>query len=350
MSDSYHKKYLKYKNKYLNLKHQLGGDRRVFERVVREFFNTHIDEFLNTMYFKAYIYTKFISKTKQFDVFNINADEKAIILRILNIEMDNIVVDLIQFCVILSELGVPNSIDDKIKSGQRIINIFSYATGNGFVEALFAIYLRIMRAIEEVNIITFDPFTELGSIIGYFANGIRVFNVIVNLFDEMKIRGQIDYDRNIRDLILLHRGEINHELEQFREKIINRNVSNIDIFFALNPQAFNYNRGRGPNGEERFNQTVMILNLYINLLIPSKELQKQVPMLWLFFNEQLDFWDYSTLNRSLIKQNGENYKKFTEVYPGDYGERLVLFSISSLDNLYRFANFREDQQPKYLQF
>jgi hypothetical protein len=325
MNHNYYNKYKKYKIKYINLlKKMNGGNRQIFNEIIYKFFDRYFNILIKTEYYSRFIFTKYINKPKylKYGVVDITQWENLKKETFIEDIFENILSDLYNFLTIL--YSRINDADRKHK-----ITIFSYSTGSGFVEALFAIYLKIIKRKEEVQIICFDPFMNIDLINEYITDYGQIFDYSLDLLRKIKTSDEDilkSHEINIKQLELLH-DKLYKEGEYVDKKIIDKfidpHLTNIDIFLAFNGQVLTYNF----NG--RINPSVLIANLYINLITMNEEEQKKIPMFWIYFSERLDFSSIDTLYGSMMEINYEYMEKSTE------------YSLSTLDNLYRIGGFNE---------
>jgi hypothetical protein len=137
-----------------------------------------------------------------------------------------------------------------------------------------------------------------------------VFDYVIGLLQK------IGYPKSIIELQL--DALLNRPNEKLRKLYIDENFLFIDIFIAINPQVITYKY----HGETF--PTVKILNQYISILTKIKPIQEQIPMIWLYCDERLNFTNYDELKKSMITIN----KYYTED-----DKILDYFSLSTIDNL-----------------
>ena len=325
MNHNYYNKYIKYKKKYINLsKKIIGGNRKIFNEIIYKFFDKYFNILIQTEYYGRLIFTKYIDKPEyiKYGVIDITQSENLKRETFIEDIFENILSDLYNFLAIL--YSRIHDVDKKHK-----ITIFSYSTGSGFVETLFAIYLKIIRRKEEVQIICFDPYMNIDLINDYEMDYGKVFDYSLDLLKKIKTADADilkSHDTNIRQLELLH-DKLYKEGEHIDKKIIDKfidpHIINIDIFLAFNGQVLTYNY----NG--RINPSVLIANLYINLINMNEEEQKKIPMFWIYFDKRLNFSSIDTLYGSMMEINYEYMEKSTE------------YSFSTLDQLYKVGGFPE---------
>jgi hypothetical protein len=105
---------------------------------------------------------------------------------------------------------------------------------------------------------------------------------------------------------------------------IDSNFSSIEIFISVNAQRFSYQYNK------QISDHILFINLFVNLLTKRKEIQQQIPMIWLYCDYRLNFENFERLKESMMLINERFYEK---------KEGLEYFSFSTLDNLKETGNF-----------
>lgn len=257
-----------------------------------------------------------------------------------------IIQDLINFFNILY-----NRINQEVSD----IHIFSVSTGNGFLEALFAIYLKVIQDKPVVKIMFFDPYDTTAILEDYKYNkdGMvhDVFDYVIGVLQ--KINNSKNYNMNALQIKILMQDK-SRSKQVLYTKIIDEQFKRIDILIAVHAQEIisdKYNR--------KDNNFVHLLNLYVNLLTLSQELQKHIPMLWLYYGVSLDFKDEQSLissmkiiNKYYIDDIIADYIHFKNVYK--YTDATIsmklenynnFFNFSTLDNLYKIGMDKIQEYP-----
>jgi hypothetical protein len=218
-------KYYKYKYKYLNLKKQLGG----YEDIQKIFFETYVSFYYSSS-IRAYI-------EKIYGISII--DEKEI--------TDDYIICLIDILNIICEIFY-NSMSEISKSRSHI-NILSYGTGVGFVEAYYALFLKLKYG-KIVSLVMLEISNEYVKInMDYISNGEKIYNIVIDLTNDfIEIPEHIIDGKIIKKQLIPFRTQLSHiadcinkgnsihpKLITFYKHLL------IDIFFAFNPQDHKYN-------------------------------------------------------------------------------------------------------------
>ena len=310
--EDYREKYLKYKNKYLELKKELynlyGGD---YDTTLIEFIKSNYNNYSEICIYLRHKFGKVITLE--------NLDE------------------FVSFCIpsiknLMEFLYSKLSEESKIKSE---LSIFSYATGSATVEALFGIYLKEIHK-KTVKLIYADPFDDK-----IIINNYKIFSSITNIYYLGSLSYQID--------LLGHK--VNPKLISL---LIN--LYNFDIFITNNPQNYIYDdilaqfntyeefknseyyrdainvyskykhmpSDNFSNKKNQDNKLKLIYNL-INI-IKSQEEQRRTPMLWILWENGIDLTSSATIETSIrvILQQEEKQNKWK--IPEEY-------AISTVDNI-----------------
>lgn len=248
-----------------------------------------------------------------------------------------------------------NILYNRINQEVSDIHIFSVSTGNGFLEALFAIYLKVIQHKPVVKIMFFDPddTTTILQAYKYNKNGMDfdVFDYVIGVLQ--KINNREDYALNALQIKLLIRDRSKQALYT---KIIDKQFKRIDIFIAVHAQDIISYKSNGKN-----NNFVYLLNLYVNLLTSSKEKQSHIPMLWLYYDISLDFKNEQSLissmniiNKYYIDDAIDDYKYFKDVYEytnANISKKLENFisnfNLSTLDNLHKIGMDEIQEYPAW---
>jgi hypothetical protein len=258
----YHSKYIKYKNKYLDLKNQSGGS---YEDIVSLFLLQHKESLTNTEFFS------FLLNNTNTQLSEINPENVKLYLPYINK---------------LNEY-IYSKLSDESKSKQTI-TIFSYSIGNGIVEALFALFLKqIHNKIHNkiVNIIYFDVynFTELLRSYGVFNNIVGFNQRLTNTIIQSQLNRLLNEDhRKIQ------------KLSDMYKKFLDGSDIFIDLFIANNPQGYKYFKKSDIDKtpldfrDNKINNNTNIRNAYNYIkLLSTPEQQQSIPMLWFIWG--IDF-------------------------------------------------------------
>ncbi len=315
MEGNYYQKYIKYKNKYIKLhKYMHGGTLDLFKDELYGFFIKHFDLFLRSELRRIFIPKYFDSRFYTI----IENDEKVInpetlpqmagdIMPIFSKTYDLIFADLVKLCEFLYS---------RLQTQENEIVIFSYSTGNGFFEAVFGLYLKIVKNKAKVNIVCHDPFTEISIIKAYgvFTEAIGILqNIGYDNFHLFTARLNTYIDK-------MRTGQpIPDKLKQAVNNMLENKINKIDIFIAMNAGIISYKDIHGQTYD-----TVMIATQYVTILTKTIEALQKIPMFWLYCDYRLDFNSNDSLTKSIYEINRKYF----------VGEGHVLASLSSLDNLW----------------
>ena len=358
------KKYNRHKKKHSKCKTHRGGamkpasslpssansqDAQIIQLsiIYKEFFDKYFKLFIDSE-LPTYIIKKYLPEV---DVpINLSKiDAQTIKSKLFEDKVWNLIIqDLINFFNILY-----NRINQEVSD----IHIFSVSTGNGFLEALFAIYLKVIQHKPVVKIMFFDPYdtTAILEYYKYNKDGIvhDVFDYVIGVLQ--KINNSKDYNMNALQIKILMQDK-SRSKQVLYTKIIDEQFKRIDILIAVHAQGIisdKYNR--------KDNNFVHLLNLYVNLLTLSQELQKHIPMLWLYYGVSLDFKDEQSLissmkiiNKYYIDDIIADYRHFKDVYKftdATISERqenfISNFNFSTLDNLYKIGMDKIQEYPQW---
>lgn len=310
--EDYREKYVKYKNKYLELKKELhnlyGGD---YDKSLIEFIKSNYN---NSSEIFFYLRNKF-AKVITFE----NLDE------FINYCLPNIKI-LMEF--LYSKL----SDESKIKPE---LSILSYATGSATVEALFGIYLKEIHN-KTVKLIYVDPINN-----DVLINTYNIFSTITNIYYVKMLPTQLS---------LILSGKSNPKL---LPRLIE--LYNFDIFMTNNPQNYIYDdilakfntyedfrnseyyRDEKYNGKyrgmpsdffydnQKQNYKLKLIYNLINIIKHPEE-QIRTPMLWLLWENEINLTSIATIETStraiLQQERKQNKWKIPEEY-----------AISTIDNI-----------------
>ena len=233
---------------------------------------------------------------------------------------------------------------NKIKTQQKldIINIFSYSTGNGFIEALFAIYCKHIHNKNIVNIMYYDIHEQETELKAYaynintttFTHNKKVFNNVISLYSIFNNTLNIQHDNtNIVNMF-----ETNIEQNK-------KNFNTIDIFIAINAQAYQYKNIDTKTPETyrtpiiNNNNNLILIYTYINLLTKNQNTQG-IPMIWLYCDNTLD----SSNEQKLILTMQNINKKILNNNTSDI--KIQDFSISTLYKLNQIFKINNNDMIK----
>jgi len=311
--------------------------------IYKKFFDKYFEIFVISELPK-YIIKKYLSDIRVPIKLHI-IDAQAIKFKLFEDKVWNLIIrDLCNFFNILY-----NRINQEVSD----IHIFSVSTGNGFLEALFAIYLKVIQHKPIVKIMFFDPYDTTAILQAYKYNkdgmDVDVFDYVIGVLQ--KINKSEDYTLNALQIKLLMRDKSKQPLYT---KIIDEQFKRIDIFIAVHAQGIISYKYNGKN-----NNFVYLLNLYVNLLTSSAEKQLHIPMLWLYYDVSLDFKNEQSLissmkiiNKQYIDDAIDNYKHFKDVYK--YTDATISkklenfirnFNFSTLDNLHKIGMDEIQEYP-----
>jgi len=311
-----------------------------FDRYFKIFVGSELSEYI----IKKYVLEFNVPISSSIDIELIK--NKLFIDKIWNVIID----DLIHFFNILYA---------EIKQDVIDIHIFSVSTGTGFLEALFAIYLKIICEKPKVKIMFVDVIDFTSVLVDYKyqnAEGMyaSVFDYVIGLLQ--KNGGSVKVDLTVSQLELIM-SDIARPYINLRNHIIDKEFIQIDIFIAVHAQGIISHKFNG-----KANSLVKLVNLYVNLLTKSEENQKRIPMLWLYYGVSLNFKDKESLISSMqsindyyIKGIIDDYKhyKYKVVYDDKYIDIDIdakaqnfknYFNLSTLDNLWKIGM---DEIQKY---
>jgi len=328
--------------------------------VYKKFFDDYFEQFTYSE-FSSFIGDKYFQTIKT--PINLGEVTKADIIAQLFIpeKWILIITDLFRFFNILY---------NKMNRAEQNIHIFSASTGTGFLEALFAIYLKIIHKKPIVKIMFFDPYdtTVILNAYNYSYNGKeeQVFNYVIGLFQKLNL---LDDTQIYVKALQLERDKLNPGLlALFKDA----NFQQIDIFITIQAQNilnfYNYNSSMPKKFKK--NLFVKILNLYINFLTKNLEHQKTIPMLWLYYRNSLDFTNETTLIESMkqinkkyideIKEEFSKYELITRIneeraqnakLPLPPLEEIIqnyesFFNLSTLDHLWQITMYEKLIYPQ----
>lgn len=333
--------------------------------IYKMFFNEYFEIFLLTE-LHTYIINKYL--LPDFYEFKFDNPQKYELFKstLFSDEIWNLIIqDFINFFNILF-VKINNIIDE--------IHIFSVSTGNGFLEALFAIYLKIIHSKPIVKIMYFDPYDNTKILQNYKYkiddNEYSVFEYVIGLLQKIEY-GTPKYDTTIYALrikLLMKKKENKALYDLF----IDPNFMRIDIFIAIHAQSILSHKSNSKS-----NILVEILHLYINLLTFSAKVQSHIPMLWLYYDISLDFTNEANLISSMkninkrfineIINDYNHYKKnytYTDTYTDihnvihnvihNYDDEYIqkcndnytnYFNLSTLDNLQNIGMDKKIEYP-----
>jgi hypothetical protein len=307
---NYFPKYLKYKNKYQNLKKNLINKNLVggtYDDIICHFLLKH-KESLTTSEFFRFLLEK--TQTQLDDLSDAN-------VRLY-----------VPYIIKLNEY-IYSKLSDESKAKSNI-TIFSYATGNGIVEALFALFLTRMHH-KLVNIVYFDVFnfTELLRSYGVFNNIVGFNQRSTNILIQLQLRKLLSDDKPIE------------KLSNMYKKFPDNSDISIDLFIANNPQGYKYNPKSKIDKlpkmypefrESNINININIRNVYNYIkILTTPEQQKSIPMLWFIWGRDIDM---DKIEESLKQiYDSEKIKKQYNINSQ--------YALSTLDNINQIFEIEE---------
>lgn len=291
--NNYYEKYNKYKNKYLLLKKNLKGGTNLvggtYVESITKFLLQNKENFLKSEFYKYLIKKIRIYEEYKYD--------------------DTKYSEFIGFCVPYI-IKLNEYLYSKLSSTSKAkenITIFSYGTGNGIVETLFSLYLKIEYK-KIISIVYFDIVDMSGTlgnygiynnIFGFYQLGIEPPQLMLTHID-LLIHGL----KKGEDITKTKKGIFNTYLN-FHDKT---SIS-IDLFITNNPQGYKYTSDKEmfeiPEAYRgsRINNNIRLETVfkYIKLVLNYNKLNKdEIPMLWIIWqNENLDLDNFESTLKSL---------------------------------------------------
>jgi hypothetical protein len=290
---NYRIKYLKYKNKYLTLQNQIGGQSEIIRK---EFIITHFEKFTRSSF---YIYlTNTYLKMNEIDL-DLSKNTPETIDIILS-ELDKI-----------SEFFY-DSMAPQSKCNKKIL-IFSYGIGCGFIEAYFALYLKHMYHKNcrllciENNKVDFEE------------------NLTYGVYSSIECFNKNLHDNGIINLSLVkfnvYEPQINMMVTPLYNDIYNKKIDNpnavlmrkymfisdlsIDIFFAFNPNGNEYDEYKKSKDEFVISHNKEI--------IKSKEYTDYINDFTLYERSLLNLFRLIKINEKIRTIPDFNYKYIPKV-------------------------------------
>ena len=314
--------------------------------IYKDFFDKYFMIFIGSELLE-YIITKYVPE------FNVLINSSSIDIELIK---SKLFIDELWNVIINDLINFFNILYTEMKQDVIDIHIFSVSTGTGFLEALFAIYLKIIREKTKVKIMFVDVIDYTSVLVDYKyqkAEGLHanVFDYVIGFLQ--KIGGKSAECINIIQLELIMNNA--PKKQQLLIKFKDTEFEQIDIFIAVHARGIITHKFGG-----RTNSLVKLVNLYVNLLTKSEENQKRIPMLWLYYKASLDFKDKESLISSMQRINKyyinsiiEDYKHYK--YKVAYDDKYIdidaktanyenYFNLSTLDNLWKIGM---DEIQKY---
>ena len=271
----YQQKYLKYKNKYLELKKGL--------------YNLYGGEYIDSL--RTFLMKYYKSSPSEL-IFLLKRKFK----KEINDENKEIVEEFIEFCI-PQIITLMEFFYDKLSPESKHkenICIFSYATGSAFTEALFGLYLRERHG-KTVNLLYCDVIDQ-HELIGEY----KIFNKIFNLYS------LINYDIRLQ----IKTSEIHAKISNL--KSIFMRYFDFDIFISSDPQNVLYDK-----------TTIHLILIYLYILSIKKP-DLNIPMLWIVSDNSIEFSDKFALEESIINV----FSKYSHKY-----NIIPKYAISKIENI-----------------
>ena len=323
------KKYLKYKNKYLKLKYNLhGGDN----------FHQQLTTFIKTNYKNtSMIFRKFrIDFAKLYE--SMYNKETGWVDKVVEEKLDA----YCDYCILNINLLVKflySKLSEESKKKPEI-TIFSYATGQATVEALFGLYLKEIYN-KSVNLIYVDIVDTTNIISSY-----NIFTSIIRIY----------YDENEHNDLRMQLNSLSYIVkEEIKKKY------NFDIFITNNPQSFNFqkivigfntyedysavtNNNRYSqhffNVMKNINNNLQLILDLINVTTSSSE-QKLIPMIWLLWEEELDLNDIEASTIVIINTDKIDVNPRWKI-----DSKYAISTIDNINNIFNDISFEEAMKIK----
>ena len=329
------KKYLKYKNKYLNLKLKYnlhGGDN--FHQELTTFIKTH---YKNSSMMMGKFKGEFTEKKNATLYGNMHNNFKS-----SNEVVEENLDDFFDFCILNINLLVKflySKLSEESKK-KSDITIFSYATGQATVEAVFGLYLKEIYN-KSVNLIYVDIVDTTNIISSY-----NIFTSIIRIY----------YDENEHNDLRMQLDSLSYIVkEEIKKKY------NFDIFITNNPQSFNFqkivigfdtyedysavtNNNRYPlrmyNEMKNINNNLQLILDLINVTTSSSE-QKLIPMIWLLWEEELDLNDIEASTIVIINTDKIDLNPRWKI-----DSKYAISTIDNINNIFNDISFEEAMKIK----
>ena len=346
------KKYLKYKNKYLNLKLKYnlhGGDN--FHQELTTFIKTH---YKNSSMMMGKFKGEFTEKKNATLYGNMHNNFKS-----SNEVVEENLDDFFDFCILNINLLVKflySKLSEESKK-KSDITIFSYATGQATVEAVFGLYLK-ERYNKSVNLIYNDDVDNTDLISKY-----NIFTSIINIYYDGNSDHRRDTLRMTLDYLMLTQTDKSRSNLKYLLKDI-KNKYNFDIFITNNPEGYHFNNDVidfddyehylkeqitvNPMpllplisfiGKTKVNYNLKLILDLINVTKSSNE-QKLIPMIWLLWEDDLDLNDIETSTIQIL--NLDQYGMW------NIDSEYAISTVNNINEIFKFIFMSQEKTDKYL--
>jgi hypothetical protein len=331
----YKKKYLKYKKKYNNLKNLYGGD---LEEEKLIYLKKLIAQFITK---NNYIY----SNSMMGDYFR-------------GVDIAFVPEELFKLFKYLYK-----KLSEESRK-KKVITIFSFSTGFGVVEILFALFLKIIHN-KKCKMIFVEPFNPF--IYPSYKENIGEYNDLKTFFNHFNIDGEQVFDATVDllnedegllnkrcDIMLMSKYKDNQFLFDIHPNIKKictylRDSYDIDIFLSNNPQGFtfiqDYFTNSFYNSDDKIkfkndinmfkihnNNNLLFIYKFINM-IKTKEEQKQIPVINILWNKQ----DGNGFNLDNIEDSLKYVVKHNIGAQDGWGikEKDVVTTLDNINNIFK---------------